>query len=84
MSFVDVFTVFSAIFGAWAFYFQSRLKEKERTVSLIDTLIKHNYFQFYRYYLKNSLDSIDNHLGTPSWSLNSFVTNLSFHYLLAI
>jgi hypothetical protein len=84
MSFVDVFTVFSAIFGAWAFYFQSRLQDKESTVSLIDTLIKHNYFQFYKSYLKNSLDHIDNYLGKPSWSLNSLATNLSFHYLVAI
>ena len=84
MSFIDLLTAFSIIFGGWTYYFDSTLKDKASTVSLIDTLAKHNYFEFYRLRLKSSLDSLDNYIGKPSWSWSAIGKNLSLHYLLAI
>lgn len=84
MSFVDFFTVFSAIFTAFFYYFKTILKNKASSVQLIDTLLKHNYFEFYRLRLKSTLHSIDNKLGKPQWSWLSIAENLSFHYSIAI
>jgi len=84
MSFIDVLTAFSIIFGAFFLYSQAILKNKADTVNLIDTLVQYNWFEFYRLRLKSALDTLDTYLGKPTFSWYSIGKNLSFHYLLAL
>ena len=80
-NFVTYFIPISTMFFAW---FYAVLKEPDTKAEYISKLKKFHFLPFYRYWLKNILDKIDNYLGKPKFSTSFIFKNIMFHYGFAI
>jgi len=80
-NFVTYFIPISTMFFAW---FYAVLKEPDTKAEYISKLKKFHFLPFYRYWLKNILDKIDNYLGKPKFSKKFITLNIIFHFSLSV